>query len=371
MAGKGLVTPDGSFAVRYPPGYPLLLAGILELARVTSARESVLFLSLNGLVVLAIPLLIFGIASTVFDQSTALLAGALAATYPLYLWLTKQPNTEIPFLPVFLLSLYLFVGCLRSGRLTAWSGFLIGALVGLASLVRPFVIALSCVLLVALWIAVRTTTVRQRVVFSLLLLLGNALIVLPWEVWARQENGQWLLLSTNGPPSAVDGLTFALKECAAGRTLDVSPEVHGLMQEVRNRSGEFQSVPAIGRFLASKFVNSPSPVSSLIFLKARRAWYASDSQSRERLVALLQTPYLLFAALGGILAAKSGLGQRRLALMVLLVTLYFWTLTIVVLSIVRYMVPAMLLLMPFVAFGLITAGKTARESYYRWQRKSS
>src|SRR5215472_749217 len=100
MAGKGLVTPDGSFAVRYPPGYPLLLAGILELARVTSARESVLFLSLNGLVVLAIPLLIFGIASTVFDQSTALLAGALAATYPLYLWLTKQPNTEIPFLPV-------------------------------------------------------------------------------------------------------------------------------------------------------------------------------------------------------------------------------------------------------------------------------
>jgi len=367
VTGKGLVTSDGRPAVRYPPGYPLFLAGLLEVARVTGTREAVVLRLFTSFVVLVTPLLIFGIAATVFDQGTALLSGALLATYPFYLWLTKQPNSEIPFFPVFLLVLYLFVRSLHARRFTAWFSLAIGALVGLASLLRPFTIALSVVLLLAMWICAREWTIRQRVFFSVLLVLGNALIILPWDVWAWKKTGQWMLLSTNGPPSVVDGLTFALKEVGAGRTLIVSPEVRGLMQDVRDRSGELQSVSAIGGFLTKKFVNAPSPVAGLILLKARRAWYANDTQSHEGWVALLQAPYLLFATLGGMIAARSGFGQRRFTLIVLLVTFYFWAMTTVVLSILRYMVPAMALLMPLVALGVVKVGKALLDSYQRWQ----
>jgi len=367
VAGRGLLTSDGSPAVRYPPGYPIILAGLVEAARVTGTREAVVLRLFTASVVLVTPLLIFGIAATVFDPRTAFLSAALFATYPFYLWLTKQPNSEVPFFPGFLLALYLFVRSLYARRFTAWFGLAIGALVGVTSLIRPFTVALSGVLLIALWVSAREWTIRQRVLFSLLLVLGNVLIVLPWDVWAWKKTGQLILLSTNGPPSVVDGLTFALKEGDTGRTLTVSPEVRGLMQDVKDRSGELQSVHAIGELLTKKFANAPSPVASLVLLKARRAWYANDTQSHENWVALLQAPYLLFAALGGIVATRLGPGQRRFTLIVLLVTFYFWIMTTMVLSLLRYMVPAIALLMPFVSLGVITAGKALWESYQRWQ----
>jgi len=367
VTGEGLVTADGRPAVRYPPGYPLILAGLLEVARVTEIRETLILRLFTSLTVLATTLLVFGIAALVFDQGTALLAAALFATYPFYLWLTKQPNSEIPFFPIFLLAMYVFLRSLHARQFTAWRGLAVGALVGLASLMRPFTVALGAVLLFALWVSARECTVRQRMFFSVLLVLGNALVVLPWDVWAWKKTGQWMLLSTNGPPSVVDGLTFALKEGGAGRTLTFSPEVRGLMQDVKDQSGELQSVAAIGGFLAGKFVHDPSPVASLILLKARRAWYANDTQSHEGWVALLQAPYLLFAAVGGTIAAGLGSGQRRFTLIVLLVTFYFWIMTTMVLSILRYMVPAMALLMPFVSVGVISAGKALWDDSKRRQ----
>jgi len=365
VQGKGLVTSDGSPAVRYPPGYPLILAGLIKVARSSGLREPVVLWTFIALVVMITPILVYAITAAVFEQGVALLAAVLWSTYPFYLWLTKQPNSEIPFFLFFFLALYLFVRSMEVHRFAAWLGFAVGVSVGIASLIRPIALALSGALLLALWFSGRVWTVRQWAFFSALLLFGNVLVVLPWELWACEKTGHWVLLSTGGPPSIVDGLTFALKERGNGNTLSLSPEVRTLMQDVKDQGEQLQSTAAIGTFLAKKSENEPSAVMKLILLKAKRAWYANDTQLLEHWVVLLQAPYLLLAAVGGVVASKLGFGQRRLTLIVLLVTGYLWIMTIVGLSILRYMVPAMGLLMPFVSLTIVAVGKIL----YQWERK--
>jgi len=360
--GQGLVTSEGSPAVRYPPGYPLILAGMINGARRVGLREAVVQQTFAAFVVMLTPILIYGIAAAVFEKAVALVSAALWSTYPFYLWLTKQPNSELPFFLFFFLALYLFVRAVGAHRFGAWRGFAVGALVGMASLIRPIVLALGVALLLALWLSGRGWTLRQRVLFSALLLFGNFLVVLPWEVWAREKTGDWILLSTNGPPSIVDGLTFALKEGGNTNTLSVSPEVRTLMQETKDQSEHLQSTGAIAKFLAKKSESEPFAVMELILLKAKRVWYANNTRSFEHWIALLQAPYLLFGVVGGVIATKLGFGERRLTLIVLLVTTYFWIMSIAGLSILRYMVPAMGLLMPFVSLTIVAIGKILYQS---------
>ncbi|HEU0046907.1 MAG TPA: glycosyltransferase family 39 protein [Nitrososphaera sp.] len=366
IEGKGLVTSDGHPALRYPPGQPLILAGLMESARITGLPEALVFRAFIALVVMIVPILIYQITAAVFDQGIALLSSVLFAAYPFYLWLTKQPNSEIPFFLLFFAVLYIFVRSIEAQCFTAWHGLTIGGLIGIASLIRPIVLALSGVFLLALWLCQKRWTIRQRIVFSLLLVLGNALVVLPWEVWTREKTGQWILLSTNGPPSIVDGLTFAVKERPSNNVLPVSPELGVLMQEVRDRSGQLQSVAAIGGLLVRKFRQEPVAVTKLIVLKMSRAWYATDSQSHERWIVFFQAPCILFSVIGGVAAVKTGGGPRRLALLMLLVTCYFWLMTTIGLSILRYMVPAMGLLMPFASLGIIAVGRRLWKPQHFW-----
>jgi len=365
VQGQGLVTLDGTPAVRYPPGYPLILAGLIKVARSSGFREPVVLRSFVALLVMFIPILVYGITATVFEQRVAVLAALLWSTYPFFLWLTKQPNSEIPFILFFFLAVYLFVRSMDFHRFAAWLGFAVGVSVGEASLIRPIALALSGALLLALWFCGRVWTPRQRVFFSALLLFGNVVVVFPWELWACEKTGHWILLSTNGPPSIVDGLTFVLKERGNGDTLSVSPEVRTLMQEVKDQSEQLESTRAIAAFLAKKFEKEPFTVMELILLKARRAWYANDTRSFEHWIVLLQVPYLLLAAVGAVVATKLGLRQRRLTLIVLMATGYLWIMTIAGLSILRYMVPAMGLLMPFVSLTLVASGKIL----YQWTKK--
>src|SRR5260370_13521091 len=133
-----------------------------------------------ALVAAAAPILVYCITAAVFEQGVAFLAAVLWSAYPFYLWLTKQPNSEVPFILFFFLAVYLFVRSVDFHRFAAWLGFALGVSVGMASLRRPIALALSGALLLALWLCGRVWTVRQRGVFSVLLLFGNVLIVLPW-----------------------------------------------------------------------------------------------------------------------------------------------------------------------------------------------
>ncbi len=143
----------------------------------------------------------------VWPGRRALLAPALVATYPLLLWLCKQPSSDLPFLALF------SAACSRSGvALEAESRYGLaltaGMLTGLSMLVRPIAIGAGFLFASFAWSWGRGSRWHGALIAGILL-LGNVLVVLPWEVWAFTQTGRVIPLSTGGVATVRDGLVFA------------------------------------------------------------------------------------------------------------------------------------------------------------------
>ena len=354
LDGKGFLTAEGRPAVAYPPGYPLLLAGVFTVARVTGFSELGVLRGFNVIMLATASALLYSVARLLFGIRTARLAALAWMSYPLPLWLTKQPNTELAFLMAFFGTVCIVFRILfREGfRLRlAWSA---GALVGVASLMRPAALALSVPVAVALFCNGRGWPKKQRWRTCAFLFLGNLLVIAPWELWASRQVGEVIPLCTNGATAIRDGLSLDLKSGDLDRVVKVPEEVRALIQRFTQRESEMKSPRLIARFLGDAFVDRPASVTKLAALKAIRSWYATDSQQFEPYVAIIQAPYLLLAGVGGFAAWRRGGIFRDYVAFAALVLLYFWGMTILVLSIARYMIPAMGLLMVLTGFALST-----------------
>jgi len=120
------------------------------------------------------------VARSVWGATPALVAPVLWMTYPFVLWLTKQPNSEIPFLIVFYGAFGLFWSALIKPSVgTYGSSLLTGILVGAATLIRPIAVGAGVAFGAVLWLTRGDLTNRRRVTLVAVLLLGNVAAVLP------------------------------------------------------------------------------------------------------------------------------------------------------------------------------------------------
>jgi hypothetical protein len=193
-----------------------------------------------------------------------------------------------------------------------------------------------------------------------MILLGNLVIVLPWEAWVYSKTGKIIALSTNGPSSMLDGLTFAVelrgfRESSSG----VPSEVRDLMLEISSMKAPVDSFGGILTVVDDQMRKRPLVTLKLLVVKAMRSWYGTDSRRFELGIILLQLPYLALSLLGTRQAWREGGIAKRVAISVWLIVFYFWAMTITVLSLVRYMVPAIGLLFLLIPGSFPTVG--ARE----------
>lgn len=344
LAGHGPTLPGGSPATRYPPGYPLFLAASFGIARSVgiSAEAVRRVLTVSAVGVTAV--LLHSASSRIWGRRAALSTALLWSTYPFALWLTKQPNSEVPFLVLFFGAWALFWKALlersRSGPLYA----VVGVLLGLAMLVRPIALGAGLVLGAVLWLTRSEWTRSTRLALIAILLGGNILPILPWEAWVWSRTGQIIPLSAGGLPSVLDGLTFAVDRKDFRQGVRVPADVEDLMREIRGRGGRIASAGDVVSLVWRGLRIRPVAVVKLIAIKLARSWYATNSERFEGATLAVQ---ILYAAviLAGIAAAwwRGGPG-REMAIGVLLMTSYFWAMTVSTLSLLRYMVPAMGLL---------------------------
>lgn len=343
LAGDGLITLSDQPAVRYPPGYPIILAILFSLTQAIGLPQEQLLPLLTVLCMGLAALGIFMLARPLWGTWPGLLASVAWATYPLALWGAKQPNSELPFTVCLYAALWFWVAP-RPNEANTRDG-LAGLLTGTAMLIRPIAIGLPIVLL--LWLGWRE---GLRPLFwsrAGWFMVGVLFLVLPWEIWMYQDTGQWLPLSSGGTVSIVDGLTFAVDDLEVRESIAIPDAVQAVMLDLQavSEKGQLSSVGAVLRTLSLAFEKNPTGVIGLIGIKALRSWYATDSGRFEIPSLLVQIIYLSLIIWGGWVAWRDLPPHRPYLVLIALLTLYFWAMTLLVLSIVRYMLPLIGLLL--------------------------
>jgi 4-amino-4-deoxy-L-arabinose transferase-like glycosyltransferase len=339
LTGSGLLDPAGQVYTRYPPGYPLVLATMFALSDLLRINEALLLALLAAVCAGCSAGLLYQTAALAFGARSALIAGAAWAFYPFALWTTAGAQIEAVYLPVVFAAVYALARAMLRDDSSLRAYVLVGALVGLAMLLRPAALAVGAAVLVAvlMWGG------RRRVAQSLALLVTSMLVIAPWLCYVYAVNGVVIPLGSGGLPSIVDGLTFAVRPSDEREPVELPEGVVDLQTRLYQQLRASADDPAgvIIRELAA----SPGAALQLGAIKAVRSWYATDSRRYELVVLLAQGAALLVVAGAAWRILRCGTrDMRRLLALVLLFTLSIWLSTTAVLSILRYMLPAMGLL---------------------------
>jgi 4-amino-4-deoxy-L-arabinose transferase-like glycosyltransferase len=352
VAGNGLSLRSKP-ALVYPPGIPLLYAATFWVSDHLHISHGTGLRILEGLFIVATSVLIAIVAMRIFDWRVALASSILWSTYPFHLWLTKQPDPTTGFAMLLLTAALLFFVWSENGRNAALYGALSGVILGVASLVKPFNIAMPVVFVGLAWICAIPCPPRRRMLFSCCVVLFYLLPILPWEIWAWRTGGHWIPLCTNAPNVAIDGLTFGTVRGLA--PIALPKRVQALTEDAVAHSKQLKTTTSIATFLVTKIKEEPAAVTELYLVKATRSWYDNESHIFGKWIVLIQLFYLPFVILGARTVWKGTREQKNFFLVAIAITLYFWTMTtMAALAILRYMVPAVALLMVFVAVALKT-----------------
>lgn len=358
-AGAGLIDRFGAPAIHYPPGYPLLLAAAFKLSAWLSVSTEAANLGLTALCHALAAVFVFLLARKLWGDAAASIAALAWISYPPILWLTKQPNSEIPFMAVFYASVYLLWSAFW--RRASWRFyFLAGALGGAAALIRPIGLGAMAMMLMGLLVATRGQGLRLRLALAGLLLLGNLAAIFPWQVWVYARTGRVGLLSNNLTPSVRDGLLFAVNAKKYRRLATVPEDVRTLMRRIDGRFSEMTSLAGIAAVVGDEARSQPLALVKLLLIKMARSWYATDSGRREGLILIFQAVYLGLTLAGGWAAWRGGGRAREMVLGICLTLLYFWAMTVVTLSILRYLTPLIglsFVLLPGLLRGRVAAAR--------------
>jgi 4-amino-4-deoxy-L-arabinose transferase-like glycosyltransferase len=352
LNGTGLVGPDGRFLVHYPPGYPLVLAGVFGLARISGLPDSAALRAFAAAAAVLSAILVYLIAELFCPWPAAAGAALLWITYPFNLWIFKQPNAEAPFIPLFLGAVLAWTCSIE--RAKPWYAAAAGALAALATLVRPIGLMFGPVLVLAMLVSCSQIRMRRKAVLAAFLMAGNILVVAPWEILAHQRTGLWIPVATVGTNTMIDGLTFGVTLTASGDSpsVRVSPPVRQVMQTIEDERPALERVSQLGVLLFAARHARAGPLAELMVLKAARAWYATNSQRLENRIVLVQAPYILLFVFGAVVSWRAGGGPRRIATLAAGLILYFWAMSMLAATLLRYLVPAISLLTIPAAFGV-------------------
>lgn len=369
-AGRGIVTPEGELATRYPPGFSLVLAGVFRLGDALGVSDETMLLAFRLLCAGLSAVLVYALARLVWSPGLALLPALAWLSYPFFLWLTKQPNSEVPFVPVLYGALYLFwlAVARRATGPRAWALYLLaGGLVGAAMLIRPAALGLSVVLAAVLFLcAGREVSRRARLRYGGLVLIGSLLVVLPWEAAVYARTGEIIPLSSGGAMTIHDGLTFLAVPKEYRREVAIPEDVAALGWAIHERRRETDTTGGVLRVVAEEAQRAPAAFGKLLLLKGARSWYGIDSRILEIPTMALQVVYLALIVWGGLFARRQGGLLWRMTAGNWLIVLYFWGMTLLVVPLLRYMVPVMgllLIALPGVYLSLVGRRRAVNEPF--------
>ncbi len=203
--------------------------------------------------------------------------------------------------------------------------FFSGLVFSLATLNRPISIFIPVVFVVVIFFFHFHFT-KAKLRLMAIFLLGYLLLIIPWQIYATSSAKHFFIIESGASESVKVGLTFIFEPSEKVENPPVSSTMRAYMERI-----EWEDLGSGGQ---------------IVRFFIRELWY-------EKQILLIQLPYLVLAVFGVFFAIKRYQNTRLSIALLLGIIAYFWAFAIVVLSIMRYMIPAMGLLMAFCAVTII------------------
>ena len=328
--GKGILNRHGTFASAYPPGFPLLVAGSFKVADAVGQDRMAVVAVFNVLIAGLSCILVFLIAELTFTRRVAALAALMWGTYPPNVWLSVQPNTEVPYIPLFLLAVLLTLLAMKKEKLgmAVAAGFVLG----LGGLIRPIAVSAAAFLALGLFLFSLKGHRWKGLISGALLMTAFTLTILPWELYVRNRTGGRMPLFTKSSSLVMQGLNSVVTDTPRNAKKTVQP---ARSQVIRLFFEELRA--------------DPLAVLNLLLMKLLRGWYATHNMRRGYRLLPLQLFYLLLAGFGFRRAFKEHPLDHPQILILLLAVIGAWLTTILTVPLLRYMLPQMTFVMIFAA----------------------
>lgn len=337
--------------VRCAPGYSFLLVPIFLMSDTFDIERVWFIIFFNVILTAFSALLVYLIAKNIFGKNVAILSALLWLLYPFNQWLVKNPNSEIPFMALLLVAILFFMK-VPEGAVQKRYAFLAGLMLGSAALVRPIGILMPLVLAVLLFFLANISK-KGKIILSLLVIVGSIVFVLPWELYAFAKTGDLMPLSSGGPGTIREGFYFGARAGEGGDRFKSSEDVMEFMDRVyREPVRDNKSYGELFSLLKREVFSYPVAFAKIMIIKMGRAWYGTSQMWLENRIALVQLPYLTLGVFGIMTAFRHRREKLKQIIVILAVVMYFWLMVTATLSIMRYTIPAMSLIIIFSALAI-------------------
>jgi 4-amino-4-deoxy-L-arabinose transferase-like glycosyltransferase len=157
------------------PGFPVLLAVAYKIAGHSFKAAYIA----QSLVDSLTAVLVFFVAAAYFPASVALAAGILYAVYPYSAWFCGVMTQDILLTFFVVLTLLLLVRALRRFD-SSWAWLIVGVALGLATMVKPFLILYFSVILLSVLLARMSWSARLKALAPVV--LATTLVIVPWGI---------------------------------------------------------------------------------------------------------------------------------------------------------------------------------------------
>ncbi len=353
--GKGYVMGyhiDGLRSFR-PPVFPLFLYGIFVIFG-QSLLITRIFLAAIGAI---IPLVIFFLGKKLFDFMSGIIAMAIAALYPVFIYWSGYIGPET--LAILCLALaILFLVRIENGPV--YYAIFTGVCIGIFSLTRS--VGHGFLPLFLIWLAATFKRKKQALIAGCIILAAYSLVISPWVIRNYKIHHRFVLASTEG------GITLYSANnpnvLTKGRGDFYVPD--GIAAEVANLS-EAEGDRYFYKRGLDFIKNHPKVYMRLVFERAISFWRlypritgAEDSYGPIHVLIMLftDTPIIFFGFLGLFLLYGK---EKKYAFLVLLILSYLTVASMLIRSCIRYRA----LIMPCL---IILASSLLYSGYKRMRR---
>ena len=372
--GMGFVDFAGSPSAHWPPGYPAIVAPLYRITDNSLLAARLLNVVVGSLTVV----LVYLLGAKVFRREVGLLAAGLLALFPGQIFATSLIMTEPLFTLLFALALTFAVyTVLGEGNDRRWQALVVGLLIGAAALVRGEGLLLAAIIPVLIFVRHRSS--RATLARSSLLLLGAAIVILPWTARNIVKMHAPIIIST----SATEAFWIGHHEGATGRIADftagepfagmanpdyeVKTNNEALRQALRFiRNNPVEEVRLIPRRFIALYAGDGAPI----------AWHDNPptlTPSKARWLGRISDWY--YWAIGGVailgLPAWLSLRDRRKALLVAVVACWTLLFSIVFFGDERFHFSIMPIFCLWAAASLTALGQLAAKRWRSRRRAAS